>query len=53
MFCLITIDVNHGRTCIRIEEVVYLSGVENYTKSYRKYGKKIVSYAKNPRNTIN
>lgn len=34
---------DHGKTCIRPEEVVYLSSLENYTEFHLKCGKKVVS----------
>jgi DNA-binding LytR/AlgR family response regulator len=34
---------DHGKTCIRPDEVVYLSSLENYTEFHLKCGKKVVS----------
>ncbi|MFY7908760.1 MAG: LytR/AlgR family response regulator transcription factor [Emticicia sp.] len=34
---------DHGKTCVRPEEVVYLSSLENYTEFHLKCGKKVVS----------
>lgn len=34
---------DHGKLCIRPEEIVYLSSLENYTEFHLKCGKKVIS----------